>query len=251
MIGADTRAGDALVSHRPRRARPRRRAGDRGDRGRRRRRAGGRRGAPRLGPAQRRASAPRCSLRAAAGLRERRLEVAALAVRECAKPWPEADADVCEAIDFLEYYARGAIELEAGAELLQLPGRAQHAALRARAASSRSSARGTSRSRSRAAWSPPASRPATPSCSSPPSSRRAAPRAGRALREAGVPPDALALLPGEGDVGAALVRDPRVHTIAFTGSAAVGLEILRTAAETPAASATSSASWPRWAARTA
>ena len=53
----------------------------------------------------------------------------------------------------------------------------------------------------------------------------------RALREAGVPPEALALLPGEGDVGAALVRDPRVHTIAFTGSSAVGLEIVRTAAE--------------------
>ncbi len=51
-----------------------------------------------------------------------------------------------------------------------------------------------------------------------------------ALREAGVPPDALALLPGEGDVGAALVRDPRVHTIAFTGSGQVGLEIVREAA---------------------
>jgi acyl-CoA reductase-like NAD-dependent aldehyde dehydrogenase len=57
----------------------------------------------------------------------------------------------------------------------------------------------------------------------------------RALREAGVPADALALLPGEGDVGAALVRDPRVHTIAFTGSSAVGQEIVRSAAETPAA----------------
>ena len=26
----------------------------------------------------------------------------------------EADADVCEAIDFLSYYARGAVELERG-----------------------------------------------------------------------------------------------------------------------------------------
>src|SRR5205807_6543080 len=60
--------------------------------------------------------------RAAAWMRERRLELAALEVRECAKPWPEADADVCEAIDFLEYYARGAIELEAGRSLLQVPG---------------------------------------------------------------------------------------------------------------------------------
>jgi RHH-type proline utilization regulon transcriptional repressor/proline dehydrogenase/delta 1-pyrroline-5-carboxylate dehydrogenase len=36
-----------------------------------------------------------------------------------------------------------------------------------------------------------------------------------------------------GDAGEALVRDPRVHTIAFTGSSAVGLEIVRAAAETP------------------
>src|ERR687894_365224 len=61
-------------------------------------------------------------VRAAAWLREHRLEVAALEVRECAKPWPEADADVCEAIDFLEYYARAAVELAAGAELVQVPG---------------------------------------------------------------------------------------------------------------------------------
>jgi RHH-type transcriptional regulator, proline utilization regulon repressor / proline dehydrogenase / delta 1-pyrroline-5-carboxylate dehydrogenase len=53
----------------------------------------------------------------------------------------------------------------------------------------------------------------------------------RALRGAGVPPDALALLPGEGEPGAALVRHPGVHTIAFTGSGAVGLQIIRTAAE--------------------
>src|SRR3712207_2801485 len=52
----------------------------------------------------------------------------------------------------------------------------------------------------------------------------------RALREAGVPPDALALLPGYGDVGAALVRDRRVHVIAFTGSTVVGQEIYREAA---------------------
>ena len=54
-----------------------------------------------------------------------------------------------------------------------------------------------------------------------------------ALHEGGVPRDALALLPGYGDAGAALVRDPRVHVIAFTGSSAVGLEIVRGAAETP------------------
>src|SRR5205085_4795389 len=35
-----------------------------------------------------------------------------------------------------------------------------------------------------------------------------------------------------GDAGAALVRDPRVHVIAFTGSSQVGLEIVRASAET-------------------
>ncbi len=41
----------------------------------------------------------------------------------------------------------------------------------------------------------------------------------------------MSLLPGEGEVGAALVKDPRVHTIAFTGSGAVGLEIVKEAAQ--------------------
>ena len=68
--------------------------------------------------------------RAAGELRRRRATLAALAVRECAKPWAEADADVCEAIDFLEYYAQQAVALEGANGLVQLPGRAQHAALR-------------------------------------------------------------------------------------------------------------------------
>ncbi len=69
-------------------------------------------------PASERAAA---LVRAAAWLRERRLELAALEVRECAKPWPEADADVCEAIDFLEYYARAAIELGHGRRCCRCP----------------------------------------------------------------------------------------------------------------------------------
>src|SRR4051794_24006087 len=52
-----------------------------------------------------------------------------------------------------------------------------------------------------------------------------------ALRDAGVPPDAIGLLQGDGQTGAALVRDPRVATIAFTGSSVVGLDILRAAGD--------------------
>jgi RHH-type proline utilization regulon transcriptional repressor/proline dehydrogenase/delta 1-pyrroline-5-carboxylate dehydrogenase len=44
-------------------------------------------------------------VKAATIMRRRRFELAAWEVYECAKNWREADADVCEAIDFLEYYA--------------------------------------------------------------------------------------------------------------------------------------------------
>jgi RHH-type proline utilization regulon transcriptional repressor/proline dehydrogenase/delta 1-pyrroline-5-carboxylate dehydrogenase len=59
------------------------------------------------------------------------------------------------------------------------------------------------------------------------------------LLEAGVPPGALALLPGRGEqVGPPLVEHPDVATIVFTGSRAVGLAINAQAA---AASATAGA----------
>ncbi|HET9740517.1 MAG TPA: aldehyde dehydrogenase family protein [Solirubrobacteraceae bacterium] len=171
--------------------------------------------------------------KAAQWLRDRRLEVAALEVRECAKPWPEADADVCEAIDFLEYYARGAIDLARGAPLLQPPGERNELRWDARgivaviapwnfpvAIACGMAAAGLATGN--AVVLKPAEQ--SPGC---------ALLLARALRESGVPPSAFALLPGEGDVGAALVKDPRVHTIAFTGSNKVGLEIMRTAAEVP------------------
>src|SRR5262249_21728159 len=53
----------------------------------------------------------------------------------------------------------------------------------------------------------------------------------RALRAAGVPPAAINLVGGDGNVGAQLVRHPGVHTIAFTGSQPVGLEIVASAAQ--------------------
>ena len=50
--------------------------------------------------------------KAAAICRRRRFEIAALMTKEAGKPWVEADADVAEAIDFLEYYGRQMLELE-------------------------------------------------------------------------------------------------------------------------------------------
>jgi RHH-type proline utilization regulon transcriptional repressor/proline dehydrogenase/delta 1-pyrroline-5-carboxylate dehydrogenase len=172
-------------------------------------------------------------VRAADILRSRRLELAALQVRECAKPWPEADGDVCEAIDFLEYYAREALRLSEGAELLQVPGERNAMRYEPRGVVAVISP-----------WNFPLAIPTgmtaaglaagnsvvlKPAEQSPASAFMLV----ESLREAGVPPGAISLLPGFGDVGAALVRDPRVHVIAFTGSSAVGLEIVRASAETP------------------
>src|SRR3954469_912765 len=179
-------------------------------------------------------------VRAAQWLRERRLQLAAREVREGAKPWREADGDVCEAIDFLEYYARAAVALEeqpAGVpgslalELIEPPGERNQLRWVARGVVAVISP-----------WNFPIAIPLgmvsaglatgnavvlkpaeqAPGC---------AYALVRALRESGLPPDALSLLPGEGPVGAQLVADPRVHTIAFTGSSPVGLEIVKQAAE--------------------
>jgi RHH-type transcriptional regulator, proline utilization regulon repressor / proline dehydrogenase / delta 1-pyrroline-5-carboxylate dehydrogenase len=180
-----------------------------------------------------RPAAERASVLAGAAslLRERRLELAALEVRECAKPWAEADADVCEAIDFIEYYLRAALELEAGPELLRVPGDRNCLRYAARGVVAVISP-----------WNFPLAIPTgmvaaglatgnavvlkpaeqAPACAF---------RLVEAMHESGVPPGALALLPGYGETGAALVRHPGVHTIAFTGSGAVGQEILRAAAE--------------------
>src|SRR4029453_5199628 len=49
----------------------------------------------------------------------------------------------------------------------------------------------------------------------------------RILHQAGIPTGALPLLPGDGKVGAALVADPRVGGVAFTGSTEVARAIDR------------------------
>ncbi len=50
--------------------------------------------------------------KAAAIIRKRKYEFSALMTKEAGKPWPEADADTAEAIDFLEYYGRQMLALE-------------------------------------------------------------------------------------------------------------------------------------------
>src|SRR5699024_7736782 len=59
--------------------------------------------------------------RAAAIIRRRKLEFTAYLVKEGGKPWNEADGDVAEGIDFLEYYGRQMIELKNGAYVESRP----------------------------------------------------------------------------------------------------------------------------------
>jgi RHH-type proline utilization regulon transcriptional repressor/proline dehydrogenase/delta 1-pyrroline-5-carboxylate dehydrogenase len=169
--------------------------------------------------------------RAAAIMRRRRVELAALEVFEAGKPQPEADADVCEAIDFCEYYGREALRLGAGAPVLNVPGE-----------------KNTYRYQPRgigvviAPWNFPLAIPTgmttaglvtgnavllKPAEQTPGVAFRLA----EILLEAGLPPGVLAFLPGEGEeVGAHLVAHPEVAFVSFTGSKDVGLSIVETAA---------------------
>jgi RHH-type proline utilization regulon transcriptional repressor/proline dehydrogenase/delta 1-pyrroline-5-carboxylate dehydrogenase len=169
--------------------------------------------------------------RAADQMRRRRLELAAWEVYECGKPWREADADVAEAIDFCEFYAREMVRL-ARPDHRDVPGETnaiEHIA------------------RGVAVVIPPWNFPLAIPCGM----TVAALVTGNAvilkpaeqspvmawhlftiLREAGVPDGALNYLPGVGEVvGPSLVEHPEVNLIAFTGSREVGLLINRQAAE--------------------
>jgi 1-pyrroline-5-carboxylate dehydrogenase len=64
----------------------------------------------------------RILLRAAATMRRRKLEMLAWEVYESGKPWAEADAQVAEAIDFLEYYAREMLRLKDGKDVYSVAG---------------------------------------------------------------------------------------------------------------------------------
>ncbi|MHB8458237.1 MAG: proline dehydrogenase family protein, partial [Acidimicrobiales bacterium] len=69
---------------------------------------------------------------AARWLRERRFDAAAIQVFEAGKGWSEADGDVCEAIDYLEYYGRMAIEMDRGGRVQSPPGERNRLSYRGR-----------------------------------------------------------------------------------------------------------------------
>ena len=154
-----------------------------------------------------------------------------LLVQEAGKTIGDAFADLREAVDFCRYYAIEARRVFAPVSLpgptgeansLQLAGRGPWACI--------------------APWNFPLAifvgqcaaalaagnavlaKPA-------PQTPRIALRAVAHARAAGVPEGAIACLPGGGDVGEALVRDPRVMGVAFTGSTATAKRIQRALAD--------------------
>ncbi|UCG33460.1 MAG: proline dehydrogenase family protein, partial [Phycisphaerales bacterium] len=173
------------------------------------------------------------SLRRIGGLlRERRFELGAWISLEVSKGWPEADADVSEAVDYCNYYAREMERIAARPGLRNVPGESNMYAYAPRGVVAVIST-----------WNFPLAlltgqvaaalvagntvvmKPASPS-------GVIAAKLMEIIGEAEVPPGVVNYLPGEGKtVGAALVAHPNVAMIAFTGSGEVGAQVYAEAAK--------------------
>ena len=165
-------------------------------------------------------------------LRERKFEFAAWMVFEVSKNWVEADADICETIDFTEYYGREALRLAKVKTDVQMPG--EHDVLRYIPLGV-------------GAVIPPWNFPCAimagmtmasvvsgntvilkPSSDSP----TIAAKFVELLEECGIPEGVVNFCPGSGATfGNAVVAHPKTRYIAFTGSREVGLDINKRAAE--------------------
>jgi 1-pyrroline-5-carboxylate dehydrogenase len=173
----------------------------------------------------------RMLLDAAGLLRRRKSELNAWLIFEAGKSWIEAEADVSEAIDFCEYYARRALLLERPEPLLQLDGerdRLRYLPLGAGVVIP--------------PWNFPLAILAGMSTAAlvtgntvviKPSSDTPtiAAQFVEVLIEAGFPPRSFCFLTGSGaTVGDALVLHPKTRFVSFTGSRDVGLRINELAA---------------------
>jgi 1-pyrroline-5-carboxylate dehydrogenase len=174
----------------------------------------------------------RILLRAAELFRERKFEFDAWLVYETGKTWPEADADVSEAIDFCEYYARQMMRLAKPDPLVQLPGETDELFYLPLGVG---------------VIVPPWNFPLAimvgmttaalvagntvvikPSSDSPTIAAKFA----EVLLDAGFPPQSFSMLVGSGAVvGDVIVEHPLTRFIAFTGSKEVGLRINELAAK--------------------
>lgn len=161
----------------------------------------------------------------------RRFEISAWMAYEVGKPWREADADVAEAIDFCRFYAEEMLRLSKprkrnipgewndyihdakGPAVIIAPWNFPLAILTGMSVAAL------------VAGNTVVMKPAE-------QSSRVAYFLIEALQAAGVPSGVANFLPGDGEeIGPFLTGDPRVALIAFTGSKAVGLSIIKSAAE--------------------
>jgi RHH-type proline utilization regulon transcriptional repressor/proline dehydrogenase/delta 1-pyrroline-5-carboxylate dehydrogenase len=192
-------------------------------------------------------------IRAAQLMRDRRDELSGIIVKESGKTWRESDADVCEAIDFCEYYARMAVPLFEPERLGRFVGELDEQWYQPRGVAvvispwnfplaictgmttaalvtgntvivkPAEQTPGIAKIMCEILW---AALEGTPAL-------RGGSAHGTRLGEPWYHA-VLHFVPGQGEtVGAALVRDPRVAIIAFTGSKAVGLDIIKAAGITP------------------
>jgi 1-pyrroline-5-carboxylate dehydrogenase len=171
-------------------------------------------------------------LGAAEIIRGRKFEFCAWLTYEVGKNWAEADADVGETIDFLEFYAREALRLAEARTPIQLPGERDELIYIPLGVG---------------AVIPPWNFPFAimagmtaaaivtgntvilkPSSDSP----TIAAKFVEVLEEAGMPGGVVNFCPGSGATfGNAIVEHPKTRFIAFTGSKAVGLDIHERAAK--------------------
>ena len=172
-------------------------------------------------------------VRTAQIIRDRKFEFMAWLTFESGKNWAEADADVAETIDFLEFYAREAVRLAASTTPIQFPGERNELLYIPLGVG---------------AIIPPWNFPFAimagmtaaaivtgntvilkPSSDAP----TIAAKFMEVLEEAGLPAGVVNFCPGSGSTfGNAIVEDARTRFISFTGSKAVGLQIHESAAKT-------------------
>jgi RHH-type proline utilization regulon transcriptional repressor/proline dehydrogenase/delta 1-pyrroline-5-carboxylate dehydrogenase len=169
--------------------------------------------------------------RAAGIARARKLELMAWEIFEVGKNWMEADADVAEAIDYLEYYGREMLRLGEPTRLGELPGEDNRYFYQPRGVGLVI-----------APWNFPlaismgmvsAALVAGNAVLYKPSSHSVVNgwQVCSLFREAGLPDGVLNFISGRGDIlGEYLVRHREVDFIAFTGSRDVGLGIVEKAA---------------------
>ncbi len=172
-------------------------------------------------------------LKTGAILRHRKFEMAAWMVFETGKSWAEGDADVAEAIDFCEFYAREMLRLSGPQPLTPVPGEANelryiplgvgvvippwHLPLAILVGMTTAS------------WVAGNTVVLKPSSDSP----AIAAQFMNVMEEAGLPPGIVNLVTGSGAIaGDALVKHPKTRFVAFTGSKEVGLNINELAAKT-------------------